>query len=129
MLSNLFVIACQKKLTHEQRVDTISNAMDKLDTAWNLADTKLLEIHKVKPLSPTIRKVRDKAADIMVKLNQNWKELPKTDASITAFVLNPDFASGLALILQLTTVADLNDIHLDLLSTQEQLGRLINEGN
>ena len=122
LIVNLIVIACQKQMTHQDRVNTISNAMNIVDETWEATDTVLLEMARAGKLSNANIDKRSNAATIVIKLNKNWKLTPQTDASIEAFILSPDFINGAKLIAELAKVAQVNDIDLNkLLDSINQL--------
>jgi hypothetical protein len=109
------LVGCAGK-SHQQRVDTISNGMDKFNSAYAAVENALIAAHESDP--PLISgapwnkvvTIRETVAPLAVRLNENWKLVPQTDASIEAFILQPDFQTTLKLALRLSEIAEENGI-------------------
>jgi len=56
--------------------------------------------------------LRAKVAPIAIRLNENWKLVPDTDASVEAFIASPDFQSAVELALQIVNVAGANEFQI-----------------
>lgn len=108
--------SCPK--SHQERVNVISDAMDKFNFWYEEAEKRAIDLHKTGVLTGStwnnVVDIREKAKPIAIRLNQNWKLVPATDASIEAFIASKDFQDAVKLALQLVKVAAANDIEIEL---------------
>lgn len=93
---------------HQERVNTISYAMRDFNAAWDIADEAILDLYEKNLVGKDVREKRDAVATLHERLNENWKFVPQTDASIEAFISQQDFQSGLRLLLDLGEVLNAN---------------------
>jgi hypothetical protein len=102
--------------SHQQRVNTISDAMHAFNIAYEETEVLLINLRDqggpVADRWSEISRIRNQVAPIVIRLNENWRLVPQTDASVEAFILQPDFQSAVALALQLVAIAGDNGLEL-----------------
>lgn len=109
----IFGIGCPKKgLSQQDVVNTISDVMDTMNSAFDGLEDIALLLHDQNILVgenwETVRGFRNKAAPIMIQLNENWKLVPDTAASVEGFILTQDFQEAVKLIAQIAAIVKLN---------------------
>lgn len=106
------------------RVDAISDAMHVFNAAYEEAEKSVILLHERGILKGdewnSVVDIRNQVAPIVIRLNEDWKLVPQTDASIEAFIAQPDFQSAVKLGLQLAKIAEVNDVQVKLNSLKRE---------
>lgn len=98
---------------HQKRVNAISYVMRDFNAAWDVADSGILDLYKKRIVGKEVRGTRDKLAILHVTLNKNWQFVPRTDASIEAFISQPNFQEALRLVIELGEILTANGIRFE----------------
>lgn len=99
--------------SHQKRIDTISDVMHQFNSAYEEAELLAITLHENGALTGEkwnlVVGVRNRVAPAVIRLNENWKRVPQTDASVEAFIAQPDFQNAVMLALELANLATANN--------------------